>query len=163
MLLTQNYAPIELSTIILKFQYINNIKTEVQYFLLKLCLPFLLDSWSQTPHGFYLHGGVGSGKTILMDIFYDSIPILEKKRVHFYSFMLQLYSSLNHWNLCCPSDELTFNLTPVESIASELAGEAWLLCFDEMQLADFGSTRLLEGVFRKLLESGIVIVTTSNR
>ena len=98
-----------------------------------------------------------------MDIFYDSIPVLEKKRVHFYSFMLQLYSSLNCWNLCCPSDELTFNLTPVESIASELAGEAWLLCFDEMQLADFGSTRLLEGVFRKLLESGIVIVTTSNR
>lgn len=121
------------------------------------------DSWSQAPHGFYLHGGVGTGKTILMDIFYDSIPILEKKRVHFYSFMLQLYSSLNRWNLCCPSDELTFNLTPVESIASELAGEAWLLCFDEMQLADFGSTRLLEGVFRKLLESGTVIVTTSNR
>ena len=106
---------------------------------------------------------MGTGKTILMDIFYDSIPILEKKRVHFYSFMLQLYSSLNRWNLCCPSDELTFNLTPVESIASELAGEAWLLCFDEMQLTDFGSTRLLEGVFRKLLESGIVIVTTSNR
>lgn len=123
----------------------------------------LLDSQLPTPQGLYLHGGVGSGKTMLMDIFYDSIPVRRKKRVHFYSFLLQLYSLLNRWNLCCPSDDLTFNLTPVESIASELAGEAWLLCFDEMQLADFGSTRLLEGVFRKMLESGTVIVTTSNR
>ena len=106
---------------------------------------------------------MGSGKTMLMDIFYDSIPVRNKKRVHFYSFMLQLYSLLNRWNLCCPSDDHTFNVTPVESIASELAGEAWLLCFDEMQLADFGSTRLLEGVFRKMMESGTVIVTTSNR
>lgn len=121
------------------------------------------DSSLSSPQGFYLYGGVGTGKTILMDIFYDSIPVMRKKRVHFYSFMLQLYSSLNRWNLCCPKDELTFNSTPVESISSELAGEAWLLCFDEVQLADFGSTRLLEGVFRKLLESGTVIVTTSNR
>lgn len=116
-----------------------------------------------TPQGLYLYGGVGSGKTMLMDIFYDSIQVPNKKRVHFYSFMLQLYSAINRWNLCCPSDELTFDTTPVESIASELAGEAWLLCFDEMQLADFASTRLLEGVFRKMLQNGTVIVTTSNR
>ena len=113
--------------------------------------------------GLYLYGGVGSGKTMLMDIFYQSIPVQDKKRVHFYSFMLQLYSALNRWNLCCPSDEATFDFTPVESIASEMAGEAWLLCFDEMQLADFGSARLLEGVFRNMLERGVVIVTTSNR
>lgn len=100
---------------------------------------------------------------MLMDIFYDSIPVLNKKRVHFYSFMLQLYSLMNRWNLCCPNYEVTFDVTPVEAVASELAGEAWLLCFDEMQLADFGSTRLLEGVFRTMLERGTVIVTTSNR
>lgn len=117
----------------------------------------------EAPQGLYLHGGVGSGKTMLMDIFYDSIPVLNKKRVHFYSFMLQLYSLMNRWNLCCPNYEVTFDVTPVEAVASELAGEAWLLCFDEMQLADFGSTRLLEGVFRTMLEKGTVIVTTSNR
>lgn len=131
--------------------------------MLEFTFFFLSGNQLLTPQGLYLYGGVGSGKTMLMDIFYDSIQVPNKKRVHFYSFMLRLYSAINRWNLCCPSDELTFDTTPVESIASELAGEAWLLCFDEMQLADFASTRLLEGVFRKMLENGTVIVTTSNR
>ena len=115
------------------------------------------------PQGLYLHGGVGSGKTMLMDLFYDASPTTKKKRVHFYSFMLHVYSEVNRWNLCCPDNEETFDITPIQSIASNLSKETQLLCFDEVQVTDFASTRLLEGIFRNMLSEGLVIVATSNR
>lgn len=98
-----------------------------------------------------------------MDIFYDSVPTKHKKRVHFYSFMLQLYSELNRWNLCCSSDESTFDTTPIETLAKHLADQAWLLCFDEVQVSDYGAVRLLEGVFQHMFDKGLVVVATSNR
>lgn len=111
----------------------------------------------------YLYGSVGSGKTAIMDMFYDSVPTKQKKRVHFYSFMLQLYSEINRWNLCCVNDENTFDTTPVEALANHLAEEAWLLCFDEMQVSDYGAVRLLEGIFQHMFNKGLVVVATSNR
>ncbi|KAK3730828.1 hypothetical protein QZH41_009945, partial [Actinostola sp. cb2023] len=102
------------------------------------------------PKGLYLHGSVGSGKTALMDIFYDSVATQHKKRVHFYSFMLELYSELNRWHLCCLNDESTFDTTPIEILANHLTDEAWLLCFHEIQVSDYGAVRLLEGIFQNM-------------
>ena len=116
------------------------------------------------PRGLYLHGGVGSGKTMLLDMFYESVTTEHKKRVHFYSFMLYLYSEMNRWNLCCQESLLEQDKAlPLDIIASNIVGKTWLLCFDEMQVADYGSVRILEGLFSKMIEKGAVIVTTSNR
>ena len=69
--------------------------------------------------GLYLHGEVGTGKTLLLDLFYNSVPISEKKRVHFNMFMLYLYSEVNQWNLCFGTDKAHF-VTPSQHIANKI-------------------------------------------
>merc|ERR1711962_275103 len=89
------------------------------------------------------------------------MPTERKKRVHFHQFMLYLYSEINRWNLCV-DDDVDF-VTPTEHIANKIMEEAWLVCFDEIQLADYASCTLLHGVFTHMIEKGAVIVGTSNR
>jgi len=113
------------------------------------------------PKGLYLHGGVGTGKTLLLDLLFDSIPTQQKKRVHFNAFMIFLYSEINRWNLCL-EDEVDF-VTPTEHLANKILKDAWLICFDEIQLADYASCALLQGVFLHMIEKGAVIIGTSNR
>ncbi|XP_035694127.1 putative ATPase N2B [Branchiostoma floridae] len=114
------------------------------------------------PPGLYLHGEVGCGKTALLDLFYASAPTEAKKRVHFQSFMLHLYSEINRWSLCTDGTELDQD-GPIQTIARQLLGDAWLICFDEMQFSDYGTSALLEGLFAHMVADGAVIVATSNR
>ena len=124
----------------------------------------VLDSGGKA-QGFYLYGNVGSGKTLLMDLLYDAVPTEKKKRVHFNSFMIYLYSHIHKWNLC--SGDTDFPgvdfISPTEYITNKILEDAWLLCFDEIQLADYASCSLLAGVFTHMLEKGAIIVGTSNR
>jgi len=108
------------------------------------------------PAGVYLWGGVGRGKSMLMDLAFDRIDIHPKRRVHFAEFMLETHVRLRKARQREEGD-------PIEPVAEEVAAEAQLLCFDEMQVTNPADAMILSRLFGKLLAEGVKIVTTSNR
>lgn len=108
------------------------------------------------PAGAYLWGGVGRGKTMLMDLAFEQLPIAPKRRVHFDEFMLATHARLRNARESEEGD-------PLEPVAQAIAGEARLLCFDEMQVTNPADAMILSRLFDKLLERGVKLVTTSNR
>ncbi len=107
----------------------------------------------EVPAGLYIWGGVGRGKTHLLDMFVDSLPFENKLRVHFHRFMRLVHDELN---------TLKEVRDPIEIVADRFAGRAKILCLDEMQVADITDAMLLAGLFKGLFERGVVLVTTSN-
>lgn len=105
--------------------------------------------------GLYLYGGVGTGKTMLMDLFFDQLPSSwRKKRIHFHDFMLNVHSRLQkHKGL---SD-------PLEVVAGEISDEAMLLCLDEFMVNDVADALILNRLFKHLFSNGVILVSTSNR
>lgn len=103
--------------------------------------------------GLYIWGGVGRGKTFLMDLFYFSLPFAEKKRVHFHHFMQQVHAALN---------KLQHVAAPLELIADQWAEQARVLCFDEFFVTDIGDAMLLGGLLAALFARGVTLVATSN-
>jgi len=108
------------------------------------------------PAGVYLWGGVGRGKSMLMDLAFAHIEVEPKRRVHFHEFMLETHLRLR----TARESELG---DPIEPVAEAIAAEARLLCFDEMQVTNPADAMILSRLFEKLLEQGVKIVTTSNR
>ncbi len=108
------------------------------------------------PAGVYLWGGVGRGKSMLMDLAFDYLPITPKRRVHFHEFMLETHARLRDARASEEGD-------PIEPVAEAIAAEARLLCFDEMQVNNPADAMILSRLFTRLLEEGVKIVTTSNR
>ena len=111
---------------------------------------------TQQPKGLYFWGGVGRGKSMLMDWFYNFAPVKAKSRVHFHSFMLDVHSRINHWRKTGDGD-------PIRPIAKKIASEASLLCFDEFHVTDITDAMILSRLFEALWAQGIVVVATSNR
>ena len=103
--------------------------------------------------GLYIFGGVGRGKTYLMDMFFDSLPLERKMRTHFHRFMQRVHAELQR---------LKKQKNPLESVARVIAAEARVLCFDEFFVSDIGDAMILGGLLAHLLEEGVVLVTTSN-
>ncbi|KAH6593314.1 hypothetical protein BASA50_007522 [Batrachochytrium salamandrivorans] len=110
------------------------------------------------PNGMYIYGDVGTGKTMIMDLFYQSINITRKRRVHFHAFMQDIHKRIHRLRV---HEGITSD--PLPLIALELANTAWLLCFDEMQVTDIGDAMILRRLFFELFNRGVVMVTTSNR
>jgi cell division protein ZapE len=108
------------------------------------------------PAGVYLWGGVGRGKSMLMDLAFAHIDIQPKRRVHFHEFMLETHARLR---LAREREEGD----PIEPVAEGIAAEAKLLCFDEMQVTNPADAMILSRLFGKLLKEGVKVVTTSNR
>jgi cell division protein ZapE len=105
--------------------------------------------------GVYLWGGVGRGKSMLMDLAFDHIDIAPKRRVHFHEFMIETHARLRAARESEESD-------PIEPVAEQIA-EARLLCFDEMQVTNPADAMILSRLFGKLLDQGVKVVATSNR
>jgi len=118
--------------------------------------PWFFSRRAATPKGLYLWGGVGRGKSMLMDWFFDDAPTTNKKRVHFHAFMLDVHDRINHWRKTGDGD-------PIKPVAKEIAREAELLCFDEFHVTDITDAMILSRLFEALWGRGIVVVATSNR
>jgi cell division protein ZapE len=118
------------------------------------------------PQGLYIYGGVGRGKSMLMDLFFASTSFAPKRRVHFHAFMLEVHETVHQWRKLSPADRRAEGFEaddPIPPVAAKVAREAMLLCFDEFQVTDVADAMILGRLFRALFDLGVVIVITSNR
>lgn len=106
--------------------------------------------------GVYIHGEVGRGKSMLMDLFFDHCPVHPKRRVHFHAFMIEVHSFLHAWRKNHDGD-------PIIPLSRQIRESAKLLCFDEFHVNDIADAMILGRLFSALFESGVVVVVTSNR
>ncbi|KAL9017087.1 MAG: hypothetical protein Q9185_005547 [Variospora sp. 1 TL-2023] len=115
---------------------------------------------SNLPKGLYMYGDVGSGKTMMMDMFYDTLPrnITSKTRVHFHNFMQDVHKRLHAMKM-----EHGTDLDGVAYVAADLAEKGSVLCFDEFQCTDVADAMILRSLLEALMSHGVVLVTTSNR
>lgn len=116
----------------------------------------LLRKLPDPPRGLYMWGDVGRGKSMLMDLFFDSVHIRRKRRAHFHEFMLDVHDRLKHARKSESGD-------PIPPVVASLADEARLLCFDEMVVNNMADAAIMSRLFTGLLATRVTIVTTSNR
>lgn len=108
------------------------------------------------PRGIYMWGGVGRGKSMLMDLAFGAIPVERKRRAHFHEFMLDVHDRLR-------AERAKEEGDPIAPVAASIAAEARLLAFDEMVINNSADAMILSRLFSHLLEEGVTVITTSNR
>src|SRR5215468_3743779 len=112
--------------------------------------------------GLYIHGDVGRGKTMLMDMFFAASQVKRKRRAHFHEFMADVHERLNAVRHAMKTGRVSNNGDPIRHCADAIAEETWLLCFDEFHVTDIADAMILGRLFARLFELGVVVVATSN-
>jgi cell division protein ZapE len=120
---------------------------------LRALLRWLPAPAAQAQRGMYLWGGVGRGKTMLMDWFYESLRFSRRERTHFYRFMRQVHAELR---------DVTRRTQPLDTVAERLAQRTRVICLDEFFVADIADAMILAGLFEGLFRRGVTLIATSN-
>src|SRR6476646_3471010 len=119
------------------------------------------DKDEASPRGLYVHGDVGRGKTMLMDMFFQQSLVVHKRRAHFHEFMADVHERIYGFRQNIARGEIADG-DVIALTAASIFDEAWLLCFDEFHVTDIADAMILGRLFSKLFELGTVVVATSN-
>jgi cell division protein ZapE len=108
--------------------------------------------------GLYIYGDVGRGKSMLMDLFCETVPFERKRRVHFHSFLQDIHARFNAFRAQNPNGG-----DPIPDVVKSIADDTWLLCFDELQVVNIVDAMILGRLFEGLFDRNVIILATSNR